>query len=109
VVLREHRDVDVADPEDIPGLEDRALDLPPVHREAVRRSGVPDDQAVGERLDDGMAPRRLRVVQDEIADRVAADDGDGDVEDHVVHRAAWIADRESHWANRRKRRKTARL
>ena len=59
-----------------PSLSGDALDLAAVHEDAVGAAGVADDEAVRPRLHDRVAARALRVVQDEVAGRVAADDGD---------------------------------
>ena len=91
-----HRHLDVADPEDVAGHEGRALGAAAVHEDAVGRAAVAEDEAVGAGLDHRVPPRALRVVDDEVARRVAADDGDPALQGHAVHRAARVADLEFH-------------
>jgi hypothetical protein len=104
-----HRDLDVADAEDVPRREQGAVGLLAVHGDAVGGSGVADDQSAGGRLHHGVAPRRLGVVQHEVAGGIPAHDGDRAVHHDLVHGAARIADHELHSEQRSKGGKTARL
>jgi hypothetical protein len=103
------RHLDVADAEDVARRKARALGPLPVDGDAVGGAGVADDEAAGAGLDHRVTPGRFRIVQDEVAGRIAADDRDVPLDHDLVHGATGMADREPHAGRRWEGRKTARL
>ena len=83
-VLRQHGQEDVPEPEDVALLQGRAIDLLAVEKHAVGAAGVADGEAMRAGLHYRVSARALDVVEDEVARRIAAHDGDGALELDLV-------------------------
>jgi hypothetical protein len=95
-VLGEHLEHDLAQAHLVARLEPGPFDLFPVDDDTVGAARIADGESLRSGLDHGVATRAARVVQDEVAGRIAAQDGHGPLQRHLVRRAGGVADLEFH-------------